>query len=160
MDVYLNNFTVSNCNYSSDELVSYGIINTSELYVTECLDIGVCMTMDECRDQIKEYIQPRIYEWTMIVIYSVIFVVGLLGNGLVCFVVFRNSNMRTVVNIFIVNLAVADFLVLLVCLPPSVLADTTETWWLGSVMCKIVPFLQVSGLHIMLFKKLLPTRSK
>lgn len=52
--------------------------------------------------------------------------------------------MQTFVNMFIFNLAVADFLVILVCLPSTMMADVTETWYLGETMCKVVPFLQVS----------------
>ncbi len=58
---------------------------------------------------------------------------------------FRNPHMRTVTNFFIVNLAVADIMVCVICLPPTVLGDVTETWFMGSVMCKIVQYLQVSS---------------
>ena len=51
--------------------------------------------------------------------------------------------MRTVTNYFIVNLALADFMVCLICLPPTVIGDVTETWYMGNVMCKIVQYLQV-----------------
>lgn len=49
-----------------------------------------------------------------------------------------------VTNIFIVNLAVADFFVILLCLPPTVVWDVTETWFLGEVLCKVVIYFQVS----------------
>ena len=42
-----------------------------------------------------------------------------------------------------VNLALADFMVCLICLPPTMLDDVTETWYMGSIMCKIVKYLQV-----------------
>lgn len=51
--------------------------------------------------------------------------------------------MRTVTNIFIVNLAVADFFVILLCLPPTVVWDVTETWFLGETLCKVVIYFQV-----------------
>lgn len=115
---------------------------TNISYVKDCLK-RECVPVSECTRHIEEHVTPGVIEWIIVILYSVIFFVGLLGNGLVCFVVIRVSYMRTVVNIFIVNLAVADFLVLLVCLPPSVLTDITESWYLGEVMCKMVPFLQV-----------------
>lgn len=55
--------------------------------------------------------------------------------------------MRTVTNIFIVNLAVADFFVILFCLPPTVVWDVTETWFMGNAMCKIVLYFQVSIIY-------------
>jgi formate/nitrite transporter FocA (FNT family) len=45
-----------------------------------------------------------------------------IGNALVCLAVWSNHSMRTVTNIYIVNLAVADFFVILFCLPPTVVS--------------------------------------
>jgi len=45
-----------------------------------------------------------------VVLYCVIFVVGLGGNSLVVYVVSRNAAMRTITNIFIANLAVSDIM--------------------------------------------------
>ena len=66
-----------------------------------------------------------------------------IGNALVCLAVYTNHSMRTVTNIFIVNLAVADFLVILLCLPPTVLWDVTETWFFGEMLCKSLIYFQV-----------------
>ena len=52
-----------------------------------------------------------------VVLYSVIFVVGLSGNSLVVYVVSRNAAMRTITNIFIANLAVSDIMMCLSSLP-------------------------------------------
>ena len=102
-----------------------------------------CVSDEEYVDMIQAYIFPTPSEWVLITLYIVVFIVGLIGNFLVCFVVWRNNHMRTVTNLFIVNLSVADFLVILLCLPPTVLGDVTETWYMGGVMCKIVKYIQV-----------------
>lgn len=51
--------------------------------------------------------------------YLLIFVVCMLGNGVVCFIVLRSRNMRTVTNLFILNLAVSDLLVGIFCMPTT-----------------------------------------
>lgn len=102
-----------------------------------------CMSDEDYLDRIEEYIFPMPYEWVLICLHILVFIVGLFGNALVCLSVYRNHSMRTVTNYFIVNLAVADFLVILICLPPTVLWDVTETWFFGSLMCKLVLYLQV-----------------
>lgn len=56
--------------------------------------------------------------------------------------------MRTVTNIFIVNLAIADLAVIIICLPPTLLSDVTETWYFGFAMCKIALFLQVRDIRV------------
>ena len=43
-------------------------------------------------------------------IYIIIFVVGIFGNVLVCFVVGNNKAMQTVTNLFIANLSISDIL--------------------------------------------------
>ena len=55
--------------------------------------------------------------------YSVIFLLGIIGNSLVVSVVYRNNRMHTVTNYFIVNLAIADILVCLFCLPITLLSN-------------------------------------
>ena len=59
--------------------------------------------------------------------------------------------MQSVTNIFIVNLAMADMLVMLFCAPPSVIWDVTNTWFFGSLMCKIVIYIQVFILMHMIY---------
>ncbi|XP_063629110.1 orexin/Hypocretin receptor type 1-like [Cydia splendana] len=100
------------------------------------------MTREEYIEMLQEYIYPRPFEWVLITTHAIVFVIGLIGNALVCIAVYRNHSMRTVTNYFIVNLAVADFMVILICLPPTVLWDVTETWFFGTAMCRIVLYSQ------------------
>lgn len=102
------------------------------------------MTKEEYLEMLNDYIFPQPYEWVLIATHAIVFVIGLIGNALVCIAVYRNHSMRTVTNYFIVNLAVADFMVILICLPPTVLWDVTETWFFGTAMCRIVLYFQVS----------------
>lgn len=53
--------------------------------------------------------------------YLLIFLVCLAGNGVVCFIVLRGRNMRSVTNVFILNLAVSDLLVGIFCMPTTLL---------------------------------------
>ncbi|KAG7301077.1 hypothetical protein JYU34_015467 [Plutella xylostella] len=100
------------------------------------------MTREEYLEMLDDYIFPQPYEWVLIGTHAVVFFIGLVGNALVCIAVYRNHAMRTVTNYFIVNLAVADFMVILICLPPTVLWDVTETWFFGTAMCRIVLYFQ------------------
>ena len=53
--------------------------------------------------------------------YLLIFLVCMVGNGVVCFIVLRSKNMRTVTNLFILNLAVSDLLVGIFCMPTTLI---------------------------------------
>nr|XP_022313642.1 orexin receptor type 2-like [Crassostrea virginica]XP_022313643.1 orexin receptor type 2-like [Crassostrea virginica] len=117
---------------------------------TQCEDV-FCLNDDAYLDYLEDYVYPEDWEWGFIVLYAITFVVGLSGNVLVCFAVWRNRSMRTVTNIFIVNLAIADLTVIIICLPPTLLADVTETWYFGFIMCKVALFLQTTSVAVSVF---------
>lgn len=57
------------------------------------------------------------------ILYVIIFIVGLIGNSFVIAVVLRAPRMRTVTNFFIANLAIADILVIVFCLPATLMGN-------------------------------------
>lgn len=73
-------------------------------------------------------------------VYSTIFVLGIFGNVLVCFVVGRNKAMQTVTNFFITNLALADILLCALAVPFTPLYTFLEEWIFGRVLCHLVIF--------------------
>ncbi|XP_060825070.1 neuropeptide SIFamide receptor-like [Bombus pascuorum] len=95
-----------------------------------------------------EQIPDRLYRHSMAmsavycVAYVLVFVVGLIGNSFVIAVVYRSPRMRTVTNFFIVNLAVADVLVIVFCLPATLMSNIFVPWFLGWFMCKAVAYIQ------------------
>ncbi|XP_063972200.1 somatostatin receptor type 2 isoform X2 [Diachasmimorpha longicaudata] len=69
------------------------------------------------------------------VLYSIVCIVGLLGNTLVIYVVLRFSKMQTVTNMYIVNLAIADEC-FLIGIPFLVTTMSLGYWPFGKIMCK------------------------
>lgn len=121
-------------------------LNTTESPL--CALNGFCEPMEDYWDRLDAYIYPEPFEWGLIVLYIVTFFVGLIGNSLVCFAIWRNTKMRTITNIFIVNLSVADLGVIIICLPSTLLVDVTETWFLGTPFCKIHLFLMTVSVAV------------
>ena len=80
---------------------------------------------------------PGYILWPTVALLVTVFVVGVVGNLLVIVVVWRNQDMRNSTNFFLVNLSVADLLVIVVCMPPA-LVDILEKeqWKFGPVMCE------------------------
>ncbi|KAJ1191813.1 hypothetical protein NDU88_001128 [Pleurodeles waltl] len=70
-------------------------------------------------------------------VYSMVFVVGLVGNSLVMFVIIRYTKMKTATNIYIFNLAMADALVT-TTMPFQSTEYLMNSWPFGNVLCKIV----------------------
>ncbi|XP_037660960.1 neuropeptide FF receptor 1 isoform X2 [Choloepus didactylus] len=77
-----------------------------------------------------------------IVAYVLIFLLCMVGNALVCFVVLRNRHMRTVTNTFILNLAVSDLLVGIFCMPTTLVDNLITGWPFDNATCKMSGLVQ------------------
>jgi hypothetical protein len=51
------------------------------------------------------------------ILFAVIFIVGTIGNGTLVLIFVRHKQMRNVPNIYILNLALGDLLVIISCVP-------------------------------------------
>ncbi|XP_053500011.1 delta-type opioid receptor isoform X2 [Ictalurus furcatus] len=74
---------------------------------------------------------------TVVALYCVVCVVGLVGNCLVMYVIIRYTKMKTATNIYIFNLALADALVL-ATLPFQGTDVLLGYWPFGLALCKMV----------------------
>lgn len=84
----------------------------------------------------------------LILAYSIIIFFGVIGNSLVIYVVYKFKNLRTVTNFFIVNLAVADLLVDMLCLPFTLVTTLYGEWKFGQVLCFMLPCAQGTAVHV------------
>ncbi len=74
---------------------------------------------------------------------SLIGLTGLLGNGLVVLVILSNPQMKSTTNMLIINLAMADLLFVIFCIPFTAVDYMLSRWPFGDVWCKIVQYLIV-----------------
>ncbi|XP_966794.1 prolactin-releasing peptide receptor-like [Tribolium castaneum] len=81
-------------------------------------------------------------------VYTTIFVLGIFGNVLVCYVVFRSRAMQTVTNLFITNLALSDILLCVLAVPFTPLYTFLGEWVFGSVICHLVSYAQGASVYI------------
>ncbi|XP_026866819.2 probable G-protein coupled receptor 83 [Electrophorus electricus] len=84
----------------------------------------------------------------LIFAYSVIIIISLFGNILVCHVVIKNKRMHSATSLFIVNLAIADILITLLNTPFTLVRFVNSTWVFGRGMCHISRFVQYCSLHV------------
>jgi allatostatin A receptor len=81
------------------------------------------------------------------ILFGIIIVIGLIGNALVVVVVSANKQMRSTTNLLIINLAIADLLFIIFCVPFTA-SDYVLTYWpFGDVWCRIVQYLIVVTAH-------------
>ena len=85
------------------------------------------------------------------IVFGIIFVVGLIGNGTLIYIVARNKSLRNTPNILIVSLASGDLLLILIAVPFVATVFTFPYWPYGSVMCKVTEFMQTLSLGVSVF---------
>uniref|UniRef100_A0A3B3SKD3 G-protein coupled receptors family 1 profile domain-containing protein n=1 Tax=Paramormyrops kingsleyae TaxID=1676925 RepID=A0A3B3SKD3_9TELE len=91
----------------------------------------------------KEGAHPFLTDaWLVPLFFTLIMLLGLLGNSLVIYVVSKHRQMRTATNFYIANLALTDILFLVCCVPFTAALYPLPSWIFGSFMCKFVAFLQ------------------
>uniref|UniRef100_A0A182J901 G-protein coupled receptors family 1 profile domain-containing protein n=1 Tax=Anopheles atroparvus TaxID=41427 RepID=A0A182J901_ANOAO len=83
------------------------------------------------------------FQMTSYFMYITIFVIAVIGNSIVLFIVQSNPRMRTVTNFFITNLAVGDLMMTLFCVPFTFISLFILQYWpFGLAMCRLVNYTQ------------------
>jgi len=81
-----------------------------------------------------------LYPVTML--HCLIFFTAVVGNGLVITTLIRHRRMRTVTNVFLLNLAVSDLLVAVVCMPFTIIPVMMQNFVFGEAACAFIRYLQ------------------
>uniref|UniRef100_A0A3Q1GCB1 G protein-coupled receptor 83 n=1 Tax=Acanthochromis polyacanthus TaxID=80966 RepID=A0A3Q1GCB1_9TELE len=84
----------------------------------------------------------------LVAAYSLIIVVSLFGNTLVCHVMIKTNRTQTSTRLFILNLAVADIFITVLNTPFTLVRFMNSTWVFGRTMCHISRFVQYCSLHV------------
>lgn len=74
--------------------------------------------------------------------YMMILMLSIIGNLLVITTLVQNRRMRTVTNVFLLNLALSDILVGVLCVPFTLVGTILRDFIFGELLCKLIPFLQ------------------
>lgn len=85
------------------------------------------------------------------VVYGCNFVIGLVGNSMVVAVIYCYMKLKTVANIFVLNLAVSDLTFLLTLPMWATVTATGYNWPFGSFLCKLTASLIIFNLYTSIF---------
>ncbi|XP_020896680.1 high-affinity lysophosphatidic acid receptor-like [Exaiptasia diaphana] len=84
---------------------------------------------------------PQSFSTIFIVVCGVIMVlmiaVSVMGNVIVCYIVYQKPAMRSAINLLLATLAMADVLTAVCCMPFALFTLIAQKWILGSVFCHI-----------------------
>ncbi|ESP05282.1 hypothetical protein LOTGIDRAFT_92705, partial [Lottia gigantea] len=78
----------------------------------------------------------------LLTLYVPIFLLSVIGNILVLVVIVPNKQLQSVTNNFLLNLAIADLLVSVVCIPMTAAQRVYQLWIYGDILCRATPYLQ------------------
>ena len=82
--------------------------------------------------------EPISLQWTLRLLYITVFLIGIVGNLVVCIAVIKRKRLRSSNNLFTFNLAYADLIVVIIYVPTQMTAfENNHNWALGDTMCRI-----------------------
>ncbi|XP_017015429.2 gastrin/cholecystokinin type B receptor [Drosophila takahashii] len=80
--------------------------------------------------------------------YSVILLFAVLGNLLVISTLVQNRRMRTITNVFLLNLAISDMLLGVLCMPVTLVGTLLRNFIFGEFLCKLFQFSQAASVAV------------
>ncbi|XP_053535434.1 C-C chemokine receptor type 5-like [Ictalurus punctatus] len=119
-----------------------GEVTTSSVFITTEYDYSDVVSSQPC-----EY--GRHASHILPVLYSLFFVVGFLGNMLVLWVILMGSQMKSMTDVSLLNLAIADLL--LIFSLPFLAHYARDTWVFGRAMCTLVLSVYYIGFYAGIF---------
>nr|CAD2183217.1 unnamed protein product [Meloidogyne enterolobii] len=85
---------------------------------------------------------PNLENYLMILTFAIIFCLSVVGNSIVVVVILQQQSMRSVTNLYLLNLALSDLLLSVVCMPPTLVSSLVYCWVFGDLLCKLLAYLQ------------------
>jgi hypothetical protein len=142
MEVHDNSINDSNTmdlNYNDSRRES------TTLNMTEYFNITLVKLLNQ------NHIQQQPTSWIptamLYSLYSVIFLLAVIGNSLVILTLVQNKRMRTITNLFLLNLSISDLFLGVFCMPFTLVGTVLRDFVFGELMCKLLPYLQ--GLYFL-----------
>ncbi|KAL5277426.1 CCKAR family protein [Megaselia abdita] len=77
-----------------------------------------------------------------------IFCLAVIGNFLVILTLIQNRRMRTITNLFLLNLAISDMLLGVFCMPVTLIGTVLRNFIFGDFMCRFLPYMQACSICV------------
>ena len=128
----MTSLTMTEPSFLEEEFCNWTMIMETRCNGDPSIKIINCTFMNE--DVINNPLSA--FKLTKIILTAVVFLWSLVVNILVIAIVHYNDSLKTPMNIYLVNLAVADLLITIVCFWENALRDYSYVYLMGPIMCK------------------------
>ncbi|XP_021957119.1 neuropeptide CCHamide-1 receptor isoform X2 [Folsomia candida] len=128
---------------NNDENTAWNQSSGGESFDPDSTDYNDTMDYVPFSSRPETYIVP--------ILFAIIFVIGILGNGTLIAIFMKHRTMRNVPNMYIVSLAVGDLFVILFCVPFTSTVYTVDSWPYGEFVCKFSEFIKDLSIGVSVF---------
>ncbi|XP_076686410.1 cholecystokinin receptor type A [Andrena cerasifolii] len=128
----------------------FSIHNTDQSFVSNIpqLSTMTSIVVNVTLSAVAQSGQANLLESLIIPLYGTIFLLSVVGNSLVLITLARNKRMRTVTNVYLLNLAVSDLLLGVFCMPFTLLGQMLKNFVFGITLCKLIPYFQAVSVSV------------
>lgn len=135
-----NNFLPTSLNYSIKHHMLEKLTTTSRNILSATVKQNLSNSLQKNANTNSPWNDPG--TWITIFLYTIIFFLAVIGNLLVILTLIQSRRMRTITNLFLLNLAVSDLLLAAFCMPFTLIGKILRDFIFGEVMCRLLPYLQ------------------
>ena len=118
----------------SEDVVSFGRLMETNISNLSLADFGNLSMQDLLNSDVHLHKISTNRIWPYF--FWITFVIGLVGNSLVVFIMWRKKALHLIPNVYLINLTLCNILYLLTTIPNT--SFWTDYWPLGEVMCKFL----------------------
>ncbi|CAI9728334.1 cholecystokinin receptor type A-like [Octopus vulgaris] len=123
-------------------LTGHGILDDNEAEFID-RDLGSNIVYNKTSNYtVKRMHHASFQKEILIPPYIAIFLLAVVGNLLVILTLVQNKRMRTVTNVFLLNLSISDLLLAVFCMPFTLIPVLLRNFIFGATMCVLIRYLQ------------------
>ena len=138
-------YTAKNLFTENESFLKYHVINASSFDIllnsTESLN-NITSPFGNATWPPNRARPPNLGGQVRIPLYCIIFLLAVIGNALVIVTLAQNRRMRTVTNVFLINLSISDLLLAVFCMPFTLIPTLLRNFIFGKAMCILLRYLQ------------------
>ena len=106
--------------------------------ITTATPVSISDVIISKKNQENDQLMTLTFRIVQIVCLSLILIFSVIGNSIVCLIVYQKPAMRSSINLLLANLAFSNTLFSIICIPFCIVTLATERWVFSSIGCNVI----------------------